>query len=154
VKPETARSVRRHVPRRRRARGRPDPTGGPGTTAPGLPWVTLEQPCVELESSALPLGDPGAGDVVRIQPSSRHHRTAGSNLDPSDGFDPAEFADFLEADDSPMPADPAFKERLRQRLWGMVRENAEVKAPPLSPRGGVRLRAALPDPDPKPKPPR
>lgn len=40
-------------------------------------------------------------------------------------FDPAEFAEFLEADDAPIAADPAFRERLRQELWGMVRSQAE-----------------------------
>jgi hypothetical protein len=54
-------------------------------------------------------------------------------------FDPAEFADFLEADDAPIPADPAFRERLRQELWGMVRSQAERK----------RTLQGLPRPGPK-----
>jgi len=149
VKPETARDVRRLVPRRRRARGRPDPKGGPVTTAAGWPPGALERPDVALESTAFEAGDPRAEGVSRIQPSSQPHRTAGWNLDPGEGFDPAEFADFLEADDSPMPADPAFKERLRQRLWGMVRENANATTPPASPRAGARPRRPLPDPKPK-----
>jgi len=149
VKPETARDVRRLVPRRRRARGRPDPKGGPVTTAAGWPPGALERPDVALESTAFEAGDPRAEGVSRIQPSSQPHRTAGWNLDPGEGFDPAEFADFLEADDSPMPADPAFKERLRQRLWGMVRENANTSTPPASPRAGARPRRPLPDPKPK-----
>ncbi len=40
-------------------------------------------------------------------------------------FDPAEFAEFLEADDSPVPVDPFFKEQLRERLWSLVSERAE-----------------------------
>jgi len=40
-------------------------------------------------------------------------------------FDPAEFADFLAADEGPLPIDPAFRERLRRELWGMVRSQAE-----------------------------
>ena len=93
-------------------------------------------------------GDPGAESVFRMQPRSQRYRGAEWNLDPSEGFDPAEFADFLEADDSPMPADPAFKERLRQRLWGMVRENADATPPPASPSGGARSRRRFPDPKP------
>jgi hypothetical protein len=42
-----------------------------------------------------------------------------------DDFDPVEFAEFLRADESLVPPDPGFKERLRQQLWGMVRERAE-----------------------------
>jgi hypothetical protein len=70
-------------------------------------------------------------------------------VEPSDGFDPAEFAEFLEADDSALPADPAFKERLRQRLWGMVRDHANTTAPPAPSRIGDRARRPLPDPNPK-----
>jgi hypothetical protein len=69
-----------------------------------------------------------------------------------EGFDPAEFAEFLEADDSPIPADPAFKERLRQRLWNMVREQADASPPaPPSPIGS---RPRRPNADPKNKLPR
>ena len=51
------------------------------------------------------------------------------------GFDPIEFAEFLEADEAPIPVDPAFKERLRQRLWTMVREQIEPERPrPRPPR--------------------
>jgi len=88
VKPETARGLRRLLPRRRRAK-RTD-AGGAGA-----------------------------------RPSSQS--------DPA--FDPAEFAEFLEADDGPLPVDPAFKEQLRQRLWAMVRENAEPLPPPPRRRG-------------------
>lgn len=56
-------------------------------------------------------------------------------------FDPAEFAEFLEADDSPLPVDPAFRERLRQALWGMVRSQAERKGPVV--------QSVTPNPDPK-----
>jgi hypothetical protein len=54
-------------------------------------------------------------------------------------FDPAEFAEFLEADDGPLPVDPAFRERLRQELWGMVRSQAERRRP-------VQSLKPLPDP--------
>jgi hypothetical protein len=40
-------------------------------------------------------------------------------------FDPVEFAEFLDADESPIPIDPGFKEQLRERLWSMVRERNE-----------------------------
>lgn len=61
-------------------------------------------------------------------------------------FDPAEFAEFLEADDAPVPVDPGFRERLRNQLWGMVRERAEAARP----RGiGTDGRPRAPQPDPK-----
>jgi hypothetical protein len=65
-------------------------------------------------------GDPGA-----------EARAAADNLD----FDPAEFAEFLEADDETISADPAFRERLRDELWGMVRSQADRRRPaaPVSP---------------------
>lgn len=150
--PETVRGVRRLVARRRRARGRPEPAAGSTPSAVGWPPGSLEVPYVEAESTAVGAGDAGAEGAVGSQPDGQRHHSAEWNRGPSDGFDPAEFADFLEADDSPMPADPAFKERLRQRLWRMVRENADAKAPPGSPRGGPRPRRPLPGP--RPKPPR
>lgn len=51
-------------------------------------------------------------------------RAAAEHLD----FDPAEFAEFLEGGDEPLAADPAFRERLRDELWGMVRAQAESRA--------------------------
>jgi len=39
-------------------------------------------------------------------------------------FDPVEFAEFLEADEGPFPIDPAFRERLREQLWEIVRARA------------------------------
>ena len=87
MKPETARGLRRLLPRRKRAT-RPD-AGGLGSR----------------------LSSPAEG-----------------------GFDPTEFAEFLEADEAPIPVDPAFKERLRQRLWTMVREQIDPERPPPPPR--------------------
>lgn len=151
MKPETARGIRRSVPRRRRARGRPDPSGNPTANAPG--WsVGIEQPVAVSAAEALEAGELVGDRSTRIQPASQGHRAASWNADPADGFDPAEFAEFLEADDSPMPADPVFKERLRQRLWGMVRDHASATAPPAPSRIGDRARR--PHPDPKTKRPR
>jgi hypothetical protein len=58
-------------------------------------------------------------------------------------FDPMEFAEFLEADDAPLDADPAFRERLRQELWTMVRDRAEQT------RGPTAGRPRAPGLDPK-----
>lgn len=63
-------------------------------------------------------------------------RTPGDAAD----FDPVEFAEFLEADDASLSVDPAFRERLRHELWGMVRAQAERKRPAPRPLG------TLPDP--------
>jgi hypothetical protein len=147
VKPETARGIRRSVPRRRRARGRPDPSGNPAANASG--WsVGIEQPIAVSAESAE--ADDAVGDrPTRIQPVSQGHRAGSWNADSADGFDPAEFAEFLEADDSPIPADPVFKERLRQRLWGMVRDHASAVAPPAPSRIGDRARRPQPDPNTK-----
>ena len=132
MKPETARGIRRSVPRRRRARGRPDPSGASVTSAAGWPGG-IERTHGALEA------DPLEGGATR----------SGWNLEASDGFDPAEFAEFLEADDSPMPVDSAFKERLRQRLWGMVRDNANAITPPPPSRIGDRTPRRPSDPNPK-----
>jgi hypothetical protein len=120
--------------------------------AAGWPLAALERQSAEAESRAREDGELGREGVLRTQPTSQRHRSAGRDLDPGAGFDAAEFADFLEADDSPMQADPVFKERLRQRLWGMVRDLAAATAPPASSRIGARPRQPLPDP--RPKPPR
>jgi hypothetical protein len=85
VKPDTARGVRRLLPRRKRSRNRSD-----GATQP--------------------------------EPD----------------FDPVEFAEFLEADDGPLPVDPDFKEALRERLWELVR--------PREPRDDVPGPADSPPP--------
>jgi hypothetical protein len=57
--------------------------------------------------------------------------TRGS-VDPD--FDPVEFAEFLEADESPLAIDPAFEERLREQLWEIVRERAVEREPQARPR--------------------
>lgn len=42
-------------------------------------------------------------------------------------FDPVEFAEFLEADEGPLPIDPGFRERLREQLWAIVRDRASQR---------------------------
>jgi len=60
-------------------------------------------------------------------------RNPGAGVDPD--FDPVEFAEFLEADESPLPIDPAFRERLREQLWQIVRDRAAERRPkPRPPR--------------------
>lgn len=54
---------------------------------------------------------------------------------PDPDFDPVEFAEFLEADEGPLPIDPGFRERLREQLWELVRarntgERARRRPPP------------------------
>jgi hypothetical protein len=149
VKPEIARGVRRLVPRRRRARGRPDSIDEPATTAAGWLPGAIDDPHLVFEANALDGADVAADRDPRIEPDGRRHRAAGWSSDRGEAFDPAEFAEFLEADDSPMPANPAFKERLRQQLWGMVRENADATPPPQ-----LGDRPRRPRPAPKPKLPR
>lgn len=147
MKPEIARGVRRLVPRRRRARGRQDSTDGLATTPAGWPPLPSEDPFLDFESTAYDGADLAAdGDagmrLRRSTPASDAERGA-------ETFDPAEFAEFLEADDSPLPANPAFKERLRQQLWGMVRDNVEATKQPEPTRIGDRPRRRRPGPNPK-----
>ena len=40
--------------------------------------------------------------------------------DPAEG---QELLEFLAADVDPIPADPAFRERLREELWSLVQES-------------------------------
>ena len=55
-----------------------------------------------------------------LEPADR--RGAHSDVDPA--FDPVEFAEFLEADESSLPIDAVFRERLREQLWEIVRDRA------------------------------
>lgn len=126
MKPETARGIRRSVPRRRRARGRTE--------------VRAEavRPELRVDSS-----DDPTLETFRTDPD----QDAEWSAELAD-FDPAEFAEFLEADDAPVPVDPGFRERLRNQLWGMVRERADTQRP----RGvGADARTRTPKPDPKPR---
>jgi hypothetical protein len=68
--------------------------------------------------------DPTSGEPGR--------RSSASELDPD--FDPVEFAEFLEADEGPIPPDPAFRERLREQLWQIVRERAAERRSNARPR--------------------
>jgi hypothetical protein len=40
-------------------------------------------------------------------------------------FDPVEFAEFLEGEESALEIDPGFRERLREHLWEMIRDGVE-----------------------------
>lgn len=42
-------------------------------------------------------------------------------------FTEDELREFLEADLLGVPADPEFKERLKQRLWELVQDQAKAK---------------------------
>jgi len=46
---------------------------------------------------------------------------------PDPHFDPVEFAEFLDAEEGPLPIDPVFRERLREQLWQIVRERAAAR---------------------------
>jgi hypothetical protein len=153
VKPEIARGVRRLVPRRRRARRRPGySTDGPVTIAAGWPPGAIEDPHLDFESAAQGAAGTAADGDPRSQANRPSHRRAGGSADRGEGFDPAEFAEFLEADDSPIPATQVFKERLRQQIWGLVRGNTDAIAPPKpSPTGNW---SQWPGPGPNPKLPR
>lgn len=121
MKPETARGIRRSVPRRRRARGRTE--------------VRADAARTEVRADA---AEPGEASDLGDEVWSAE----------LEDFDPAEFAEFLEADDTPLPVDPGFRERLRNQLWGMVRERADAARP----RGiGAETRPRTPQPDPKPR---
>lgn len=65
--------------------------GAPSGTSGGAGWETL----------------PGLGDASE----------PGSELD----FDPAELREFLAGDLLDVQADPVFKEKLRRKLWRIVR---------------------------------
>ena len=44
-------------------------------------------------------------------------------------FHPDELREFLEADLVDVPADPDFKERLRRKLWDLVRQRTSTRDP-------------------------
>ena len=84
MKPETARGIRRSVPRRRRARGRTE--------------VRTEAARVEQRADSPDAPSMGALGLEPDEDSDWSAELA--------DFDPAEFAEFLEADDAPVPVDP------------------------------------------------
>ena len=45
------------------------------------------------------------------------------------GLDPGELREFLAADRAGVPADPVFKERLRGKLWSMIRRGRSAEPP-------------------------
>lgn len=55
-------------------------------------------------------------------PEAADRSRKAASADPD--FDPVEFAEFLEADEGPLPIDPGFRERLREQLWTIVRDRA------------------------------
>lgn len=44
-----------------------------------------------------------------------------------DEIDEDELLEFLEADHDPVPADPVFREQLRDQLWALVHEGATTR---------------------------
>jgi hypothetical protein len=58
------------------------------------------------------------------------HREEMTMDDASMDFTMEELREFLEADNLAVPVDPAFKERLRRRLWEMVRRRARRRSKP------------------------
>jgi hypothetical protein len=74
----------------------------------------------------LPRRKRGRSDGAPDGGEQRGRRTAA--VDPD--FDPVEFAEFLEADEGPLPIDPAFRERLREQLWEIVRDRAAERSEP------------------------
>jgi hypothetical protein len=78
----------------------------------------------------LPRRKRGLRPDAGAEPADRSRKAA--SVDPD--FDPVEFAEFLEADEGPLPIDPAFRERLREQLWELVRVRAADRRPQPRPR--------------------
>ena len=64
----------------------------------------------------------GPGGMHRDSSGSADAATIDEFLSPVS--DDAELLDFLAADLDPIPADPSFRERLREDLWDMVRDES------------------------------
>jgi hypothetical protein len=72
------------------------------------------------ERSAVRTGRSGGDRPEHSSPiSGDHWRLPGA--EDEDDIDPAELREFLAADLLDVEADPVFKERLRQKLWRLVR---------------------------------
>ena len=69
--------------------------------------ATLARIDAEHGADVIPFPGRGGGEAVLDD------RTLG-------GIDDPELLDFLAADVDPVPADPAFRERLRDELWDMI----------------------------------
>jgi hypothetical protein len=79
----------------------------------------------------LRFGDRGDSDSSRAVDFAMSSRTMVANealgvdrvLDEADAIlADDELLEFLEADADPIPADPVFRARLREQLWGMVKD--------------------------------
>lgn len=77
----------------------------------------------------------GSGDVAVLDANLR-------------ASEEAEFLEFLASDLDPVPADPVFRERLREELWDLVVKEGvgtpPTSAGPLSSRSPARLRIVAP----------
>ena len=65
-------------------------------------------------------GDADPSNVIPFPRSGAGEAVIDSISDTSDTSDQQELLDFLAADVNPVPADPGFRERLREELWEMV----------------------------------
>jgi hypothetical protein len=75
-------------------------------------------------------GRESSGDAESNEPSQKREQEVGEGMSAAD-FTDDELREFLEADQLGVRADPAFKERLRRRLWEIVlaREAADNDDP-------------------------
>ena len=131
---ELSRGVRGLATQARRADGDQDPADGLMATPALWQSAAFEGSDLDFESKAFDCVDvSGDGD------SSDWLRPRIPGLD----------ADWSESDYTPMPADPVFKERLREKLWAMISGSADageqleagpIGSGPRSPRPGLNSK--------------
>lgn len=76
-----------------------------------------------VEKRSLQTGESAAGITSGSEPGTAA-AAAGDEVAESANFTNEELREFLEADTAGELADPEFKERLRAKLWEMVRRRA------------------------------
>lgn len=111
------------------------PDADPVPTALARATAPDERP--DWPANVVPLVRPGratfgTGDAVEGAPPLAGIDGDVAVLD--DEATDAELMEFMAADIDPVPADPAFRDRLRETLWDMVREGGVAASAPGGPR--------------------
>ena len=96
-----------------------DPTDAMGTG--GSRGITVSREASSRNRHLALVMSQAAGPHVRDSAEREDARSV-SDFDSMEDFDPAELQEFLAVDQYPVPADPAFKERLRAHLWRFIKQ--------------------------------
>ncbi len=111
--------------------GSAPPAGASGSTGSApTEWPSNVLPFVRPERPERPGSEArpeGIAVVEHLSDASAWSVGADGAAAMDDAADDAELLEFLAADLDPVPADPVFRERLREQLWEMVVTDARLR---------------------------